>query len=50
MINSFKRLIAALALILPAAALITSPVMAAGHGKKSHHMPVHKSRSHKMTH
>ncbi len=37
-ITSFKRLIAALAFIVPAAALVTSPVMAASQTKtKTHH-------------
>ncbi|MGD0108244.1 MAG: hypothetical protein ABSC06_30040 [Rhodopila sp.] len=50
MIISFKRLIAALAFILPAAALVTSPVMAASQTKtKTHHTSVHKA-SHKTTH
>jgi hypothetical protein len=45
-ITSFKRLIAALAIVLPAAALVASPVMAASHAKtaKSHHTTsVHKA-------
>ncbi len=52
MITSFKRLIAALAIILPAAALVTSPVMAASHAKttKPHHVSIHKASSHKTTH
>jgi hypothetical protein len=51
-ITSFKRLIAALAFIVPAAALVTSPVMAASHTKtaKTHHASVHKASAHKMTH
>jgi hypothetical protein len=51
-ITSFKRLIAALALILPVAALATSPVMAATHTKttKTHHASVHKASAHKTTH
>jgi hypothetical protein len=50
-IISFKRLIAALAIILPAAALVTSPVMAASQTKtKSHHVSVHKASSHKAAH
>ena len=45
---SFKRLIAALAIVLPAAALVTSPVMAASHHKvKSHHASVHKASAHR---
>ena len=48
MIISFKRLIAALAVVLPAAALVTSPVMAASHTKtKPHHTSVHKASMHK---
>jgi hypothetical protein len=46
-ITSFKRLIAALVIILPAAALVTSPVMAASHAKAKHHMSVHKASAHK---
>ncbi|MDB5400487.1 MAG: hypothetical protein JWQ55_2505 [Rhodopila sp.] len=51
-ITSFKRLIAALAFVLPAAALVTSPVMAASQTKsKPHHVvSVHKVSSHKTTH
>ena len=48
-ITSFKRLIAALAIVLPAAALVTSPVMAASH-KKTHHTAVHKVSAHKTSH
>jgi hypothetical protein len=48
MINSFKRLIAALAFVLPAAALVVSPVMAATHAKaKTHHTSIHKVSMHK---
>ena len=52
MITSFKRLIAALAVILPVAALVTSPVMAASHNKttKAHHAAVHKASAHKTFH
>ena len=48
MITSFKRLIAALAFVLPVATLVVSPVMAASHAKK-HHMSMHKAshKSHK---
>jgi hypothetical protein len=46
-ITSFKRLIAALAFVLPVAALLASPVMAASHHKKSHHTSVHKVSMHK---
>jgi hypothetical protein len=47
-ITSFKRLIAALAFVLPAAAFAASPVMAASHTKaKSHHASVHKVSMHK---
>jgi hypothetical protein len=47
-ITSFKRLIAALAIIVPAAALVTSPVMAASQTKtKTHHTSVHKASTHK---
>jgi hypothetical protein len=47
-ITSFKRLIAALAFVLPAAALVTSPLMAASQAKtKPHHASVHKGGAHK---
>jgi hypothetical protein len=47
-ISSFKRLIAALAFVLPVAALVASPVMAASHAKaKSHHSSIHKTSMHK---
>jgi hypothetical protein len=46
--SSFKRLIAALAFVLPAAALVASPVMAASHTKtKPHHASIHKASMHK---
>jgi hypothetical protein len=46
--SSFKRLIAALAFVLPAAALVASPVMAASHTKtKPHHTSIHKASMHK---
>lgn len=47
MIPSFKRLIVALALVVPAAALVTSPVMAASHHKARHHSSAHKAGAHK---
>ncbi len=49
MITSFKRLIVALAFIMPAAALVSSPVMAASHtkAKHHHHTPVHKAHAKK---
>jgi hypothetical protein len=52
---SFKRLIAALAILLPAAALVTSPVMAQAPAAtpakpKPHHVSVHKAAVHKPTH
>jgi hypothetical protein len=46
-ITSFKRLIAALAIVLPAVALATSPVMAASHTKTKHHVSIHKVSAHK---
>jgi hypothetical protein len=46
-IISFKRLIAALAVILPAAALIASPVMAASQTKAKPHVSIHKASVHK---
>jgi hypothetical protein len=46
--SSCKRLIAALAFILPSAALVSSPVLAASHAKaKTHHSSVHKASAHK---
>jgi hypothetical protein len=44
-ISSFKRLIAALAFVMPVAALLASPVMAASHHK--HHGSIHKASAHK---
>jgi hypothetical protein len=52
-ITSFKRLIAALAFIVPVAALVTSPVMAASQTKttKTHHVSaLHKTVAHKTVH
>jgi len=50
-ITSFKRLIATLAVIVPAAALVTSPAMAMSQPKaKSHHTSSHKTVAHKTTH
>jgi hypothetical protein len=51
-ITSFKRLIAALAFVLPVVALATSPVMAATQAKttKTHHTSIHKASVHKTTH
>jgi hypothetical protein len=46
-ITSFKRLIAALAFVLPVAALVASPVMAATHHHAKSHHSVHKASSHK---
>ena len=48
MFTSFKRLIAALAFVLPVAALVSSPVMAASLHKK-HHVAVHKHHVHKVS-
>jgi hypothetical protein len=46
--TSCKRLIVALALVLPAAALVSSPVLAANQtNPKSHHNSVHKASGHK---
>ena len=49
--TSIKRLTAALAIVLPAAALVVSPVMAADAPAdttaKPHHSSVHKTSSHK---
>lgn len=50
MITSFKRLIVALAFVVPAAALVTSPVMAASHTRAKHHASVHKASAHKTHH
>lgn len=49
MITSFKRLIAATAFILPVAALVASPVLAAtpAKTKTAHHTAVHKVSVHK---
>jgi hypothetical protein len=47
-ITSLKRLIAALAFVLPVFALTASPVMAASHTKKPHHTSIHKASMHKM--
>ena len=44
--TSFKRLIAALAFVLPVAALAVSPAMAATH-HKAHHSSIHKASAHK---
>jgi hypothetical protein len=44
--SSFKRLIAALAFVLPVTALVASPVMAATH-HKSTTSSVHKTSAHK---
>jgi hypothetical protein len=50
-ITSLKRLIAALAFVLPAAALVVSPVMASSQTKpKTHHTSVHKVSSHRTSH
>jgi len=47
----FKRLIAALAIILPASVLVTSPATAASQPKtKTHHLSIHKAVAHKTTH
>ena len=45
--TSFSRLIAALAFVLPVAALVASPVMAASHNKVRHHVSIHKVSAHK---
>lgn len=49
MFTSFKRLIAALAIVLPVTALVASPVMAATHHHKhvKHTTAVHKTSTHK---
>jgi hypothetical protein len=49
-ITLFKRLIVALTLVVPAAALVTSPVMAATHTKAKHHTSAHKASAHKTSH
>jgi hypothetical protein len=46
-INSFKRLIAALAFVLPVVALVASPVMATTQNHAKSHHSVHKASSHK---
>ena len=51
MIPSLKRLIVALAFVVPAAALVTSPVMAASHHHRAkHHASAHKVSAHKTRH
>lgn len=46
--TSFTRLIAALAIVVPATALVASPVMAASHHKTAkHHTSIHKASAHK---
>lgn len=53
MFTSFKRLIAALAIVLPVTALVASPVMAATHHKHhvaKHTTSVHKASAHKTHH
>jgi hypothetical protein len=48
---NLTRLIAAAALMLPAATMISSPVFAATSTKtKTHHVSVHKTSSHKTAH
>jgi hypothetical protein len=47
---NLTRLIAAVALIVPAAALVSSPVLAATSTKSKHHVSVHKASSHKTAH
>jgi hypothetical protein len=45
--TSIKRLIVALAIVVPAAALVSSPVFAATQAKAKHHVSVHKASTHK---
>ncbi len=48
LMNTLRIRLIAAAFILPAAALISSPVMAASHTKgKTHHSSVHKASGHK---
>lgn len=49
MTKFLKRLTGTLAIVLPAVALATTPVMAATHHKAKHHVSVHKisHKSHK---
>ena len=42
-----KRLMLALAFVMPAAALVTSPVMAASKSRSHHHASVHKISAHR---
>ena len=45
---SFKRLILMLALVLPAAAVAASPVLAASHARtRFHHLSIHKANAHR---
>ena len=44
------RLFAALAFVLPVAALVASPAMAKPHKAKTHHSVVHKASAHKAVH
>ncbi len=51
MTTSRKRLITALAFVLPLAALAASPAMAAkSHKGQTHHSSVHKTSAHKTPH
>lgn len=50
MSKSFKRLIAALVIVLPAAALVSSPVLAQTHAKAKHTASVHTASVHKVSH
>ncbi len=51
MTTSFKRLIVALAMIVPVAALVSSPVLAQTHAKAKHTTSIHKisHKTHKKT-
>lgn len=44
------RLFAALAFVLPVAALVASPAMAKPHKAKTHHSVIHKASAHKAIH
>jgi len=47
---SRKRMITALALVLPFAAMAASPAMATKSHKGTHHSAVHKTSAHKTPH
>ena len=50
MTTTRNRLIAALAFVLPVAALVATPAMAKPHKAKAQHSSVHKVSHHKTSH